>query len=181
MMMKTKIIALLFGWLLWTNPVLADICQSTAVAITDGDTITAYCQGKKVSIRLAAIDAPEKKQAYGKAAKNYLATLVQDKPLTIDIVDEDRYGRLVGNIFIDKIYINLQMVQSGYAWVYTDYQNAVAKGWLKRILSAQSDAKKHKKGLWQDEKPEAPWHYRQHSKKLGNLGTLWNKLMKLFD
>lgn len=180
-MIKSKTITLLLAWLLLANPVLADVCQSVAVAITDGDTIKAYCQGKKVSIRLAAIDAPEKKQAYGKAAKDYLAALVQDKPLTIDIVDEDHYGRLVGNIFIDKVYINLQMVQSGYAWVYTDYQDAVAKGWLENLLSAQIDAKKHKRGLWQDEKPKAPWHYRKHAKKPGRLGTLWNKLMKLFN
>lgn len=171
---------LLLWVLLSTHYVLAETCYTQVLSIKDGDTIKAYCQNQEVAIRLAAIDTPEKKQAYGKDAKNYLESLVRDKTLTIQIIDKDRYGRLVGNIFIDKMYVNAQMVKAGYAWVYDAYKKTAAKGQLNNMLLFQKQAKRSKIGLWADEKPEAPWIYRKDAKKFGKLNTLWHKIMKLF-
>lgn len=170
-----------FLWiLLLTNYVFAETCHTQALSIKDGDTIKAYCQNQEVTIRLAAIDTPEKKQTYGKEAKNYLKTLIDKKNLTIQIVDKDHYGRLVGNIFIDKIYVNAQMVKTGYAWVYSAYKKTAAKGWLNHMLFLQKQAKHSKIGLWSDEKPVAPWIYRKNAKKLSKHNALWHKFMKLF-
>lgn len=46
------------------------------VSITDGDTIKVLHDGQQVKVRLYGIDAPEKKQAFGQAAKSQLQALV---------------------------------------------------------------------------------------------------------
>ncbi len=55
----------------------ADFLTGKVVKITDGDTLyvldASYQQHK---IRLAGIDAPERKQAYGLASRKHLASIV---------------------------------------------------------------------------------------------------------
>lgn len=46
------------------------------VGIIDGDTIKVMRSGKTVKVRLAEIDCPEKKQAFGRKAKEFTADLV---------------------------------------------------------------------------------------------------------
>ena len=61
----------------------ADSLTGKVVKITDGDTFyvldTNYKQHK---IRLAGIDAPERKQAYGLASRKHLASIVAGKQVT---------------------------------------------------------------------------------------------------
>ena len=47
-------------------------------------------------IRLAGIDAPERKQAYGLASRKHLASIVAGKQVTVEYQKRDRYGRIVG-------------------------------------------------------------------------------------
>ena len=55
------------------------------VGVTDGDTITVLDDMDKgrLRIRLDKIDAPEKKQAFGAKAKQYLSTLIYGKQVKI--------------------------------------------------------------------------------------------------
>ncbi len=70
----------------------ADTLTGKVVKITDGDTIyvldAKYQQHK---IRLAGIDAPERKQAYGLASHKHLASIVADQQVTIAYHKRDRY------------------------------------------------------------------------------------------
>ena len=49
------------------------------VAISDGDTLTARCGApgayQQVKVRIAAIDAPESRQAFGQKSRQHLAQL----------------------------------------------------------------------------------------------------------
>ena len=54
------------------------------VGVLDGDTIDCYGSGKKVRVRLAEIDAPEKTQAYGQKAKQLLSSLAYGKTVTVN-------------------------------------------------------------------------------------------------
>jgi endonuclease YncB( thermonuclease family) len=68
-------------------------------------------------IRLAAIDAPEKSQAFGNKSKQALSKLCFDKQAIIKVVDTDRYGRTVGEVICAGTNVNEAMVRSGMAWV----------------------------------------------------------------
>src|SRR5574343_2080297 len=82
----------IFGVLLTSGVVSAETYLARVVGVADGDTITVldtnYAEHK---VRLAGIDAPEKKQAFGHASKEHLSNLVFNKMVTIETRQRDRY------------------------------------------------------------------------------------------
>ncbi|TCK66969.1 endonuclease YncB(thermonuclease family) [Lonepinella koalarum] len=127
------------------------------VSISDGDSITCLLSNKKqIKVRLAEIDAPEKAQAFGNRAKQTLAQLVHKTQVTLKISDYDRYGRTVATIYTPQgKNINMQMVQLGMAWAYTQYMKNP------QYLQAQRQAQAQRIGLWKDPHPIPPNKFRQ--------------------
>jgi endonuclease YncB( thermonuclease family) len=125
--------------------------------VYDGDTATVVtCDGIIHKIRLAKIDAPELKQAYGKESKWCLSEKIANKRVTVHVFNKDLYQREVGELFLDEKSINTQLVQEGCAWVYEAYNKDMS------LIDTQARAKVLKKGLWSDSQPIAPWEYRKN-------------------
>ena len=134
--------------------------------VVDGDTIK--INSKK--IRLYGIDAPEKKQKCKKTyltisfmsfTKDYmcgevstqkLIKKINKQKLNCNIIDVDRYKRLIGECFKRNINLNSWMVSNGYAVAYRKYS--------KKYVSDEINAKNNKLGIWQG-KFEMPWDYRR--------------------
>ena len=131
------------------------------VGVSDGDTITVSdnLDKGKFRIRLNKIDAPEKKQAFGNKAKQYLSSLIFGKQVSVRFKEIDRYGRISGVIYCDGAEINLVMVQNGYAWHYSYYDKTPA------YIQAEKQARADKKGLWADPNPINPYQFRKSQKK----------------
>ena len=53
--------------------------DAKVIKVSDGDTITALQNKQQVKVRLFGIDAPEKKQPYGKKSKRFLSNLITGK------------------------------------------------------------------------------------------------------
>jgi endonuclease YncB( thermonuclease family) len=72
--------------------------------------------------RLQGMDAPERDQPCGPIATAALEYMVARSAFPVE-VDEDRYGRLVGQLYHSKdgYDINASMVCAGYAWWYERY------------------------------------------------------------
>lgn len=140
--------------------VCAESFSAKVVGVSDGDTMTVLYQSQQQKIRLAMIDSPEKKQAYGTVAKKYLAHCVLGKLVVIEIQGKDRYGRAIANVSLDGRLMNLDMVSQGLAWCYRKYSNDPT------IIAAEQEAREKKRGLWQDPAPIPPWEFRktQHRK-----------------
>jgi endonuclease YncB( thermonuclease family) len=51
-------------------------------------------------IRLAGIDVPEKRQAFGNVSKQNLSRLVFKKEVTVDYDKRDCHGRIVGKVLL---------------------------------------------------------------------------------
>jgi micrococcal nuclease len=135
----------------------ADTLVGSVVGISDGDTLTLLDESKvQHKIRLAAIDAPEKAQAFGNRSKQALSDLCYDKAASIKVVDTDRYGRTVGEVTCAGTNANEAMVKSGMAWVYRKY----AKGYP-GLYKLEDEAKAAKRGLWADSNPVPPWEWRK--------------------
>lgn len=128
------------------------------ISVLDGDTIKLDTQGN-VRIRLAGIDAPEKSQPYGLESKNYLASLIGSRTVTVIISDTDRYGRYIGTIIYDGMDINAEMLRAGYAWHYKHYSRSP------EYASLEKAAREQRLGLWADDNPTAPWKYRAAQRK----------------
>lgn len=134
------------------------ILQGKVIRVLDGDTIDVLQDKTPVRIRLANIDAPEKKQAYGRWSANQLKGLVAAQPVTVTYTQTDRYGRIIGRVFTTNgTEASRFMVQSGAAWVYERYNADRA------LPELQREAKTHKRGLWADSNPVPPWKWR-HSR-----------------
>ena len=125
------------------------------IRVIDGDTIRAEAKGKEIKIRLVEIDAPEMDQPFGARSKNFLNRLLYEKNVTLIAQGEDRYGRVLGNIFSDELNVNMLLVKFGFAWVYDRYAENSS------LYKHQDQAKLDKLGLWRQKEPIAPWVWRQ--------------------
>lgn len=126
------------------------------VSISDGDTLTVLESGnKQVKIRLAYVDAPEKRQNYGARARESLASLCYGKDASYRVVDVDRYGRSVALVTCGGVQVNQAQVERGYAWAYRRYNPDPA---IDRLEQA---ARAAKNGLWADAAPVPPWEFRR--------------------
>jgi len=118
--------------------------------VIDGDTIEIE-GGKKV--RYIGIDTPETVdprkpvQCFGVEASNRNKQLVEGKKVRLekDVSEIDKYGRLLRYVYVDGVFVNLVLVQEGFAYSYTyppdiKYQN--------QFTEAQRLAREQKKGLW---------------------------------
>ncbi|MDH4602488.1 MULTISPECIES: thermonuclease family protein [Pseudomonas syringae group] len=137
--------------------------------IADGDTIYVRQADARATlrVRLAMIDAPEKKQLYGMEAKATLTQLLRGAgELHLDVHGEDRYGRLIAIVKDDRgRNINAEMVSQGGAWVYEQFAAQPEYSNLyPQMVEAERNARDHGFGLWADPLPEAPWDFR-HGKK----------------
>ncbi|WP_270981105.1 thermonuclease family protein [Campylobacter helveticus] len=129
--------------------------------VIDGDTIELLVkqdnikQSPKIKVRLFGIDAPEKKQAFGKEAKEYLSSLILDKEVILIINDKDKYQRFIGTILLNEKDINKEMVKNGYAWAYESYST--------KYLAQQADAQMFKLGLWKSGRAIKPSEFRHRN------------------
>lgn len=130
--------------------------QGKAVRVLDGDTIEVLADGNRnVRIRLANIDAPEKKQPFGQKSKEHLIDLVAGKNVEIVDLGGDQYGRRIGRVLVDGQEANVEQVRSGLAWVYSRYNHDG------QLPTLENTARSQRIGLWVDPNPQAPWEFRQ--------------------
>lgn len=78
------------------TPAYAADFTGQVVSVKDGDTIEVLHTKKAERIRLAGIDCPEKKQAFGQRAKQATSSLGFGQNVTIQRTGKDRYGRTLG-------------------------------------------------------------------------------------
>ena len=125
------------------------------INVIDGDTIHAQHNGDKIKIRLVEIDAPEMDQPFGAQSKNFLNRLLYKKNVTLISQGEDRYGRILGEIYVDGQSANRSMIRSGFAWVYDRHVEDLS------LYEYQDQAKAKNLGLWRGDDPIAPWVWRK--------------------
>jgi len=127
--------------------------------ISDGDSM----RSGKLRIRLFGIDAPEKKQKCnnvdgrqwdcGIAAQKALKQLVESVPkISCDLMDVDRYSRLVMRCFAGKTDVAAALVRKGLALAYRQYSMLYSKD--------ENAAKVTKAGVWGGPFKK-PWIWRR--------------------
>ncbi len=126
------------------------------VKVADADTITVLDASKtQHKIRFEGIDAPERGQAYGSKATEALKAALGDGNVTVSVKETDRYGRLVGTVYVGEVSINHWLVANGWAWHYKAYSKD------EKLAELEKAAREAKAGLWADSSPPmAPWDYR---------------------
>ncbi|GIV20060.1 MAG: hypothetical protein KatS3mg023_1811 [Armatimonadota bacterium] len=125
----------------------------TVVGVHDGDTVTVLTKDRQqFKIRLYGIDAPETRQPFGNRAKRYLSDLIFNKHVRVSVKGKDRYGRVLGVLFLNGKDINAVIVRDGYAWAYVRYS--------RQYVLQEKQARSAKRGLWSQHNPVPPWEWR---------------------
>jgi micrococcal nuclease len=149
------------------------ILQGTVVRVSDGDTMDVRVgDGSLVRVRLYGVDAPELSQTFGGEARRYAAATVLKRNVQVHQKNIDKYGRLVGQIFVDGRDLGLELLQAGMVWWYRQYCDDPRYG------QAQDSAQQQRRGLWgaPGGDPQAPWEYRRaHPRRTKNSSPAYQQ------
>jgi len=131
--------------------------KAKVVGIKDGDTIVVLDSlNNQTTLRLAEVDCPEKKQAFGSRAKQFTSDEVYLKTITYTVYDTDRYGRTIAQVYYDKgKYLSAEIIKAGMGWHYKKYSKSI------QLAKQEEEAKANKLGLWIDPNPVYPSDFRK--------------------
>lgn len=135
--------------------------------VLDGDTLAF---GKQ-RVRLDGIDAPESSQSCyrernsagsawscGAAATEALRSYISNRPVSCEVLDTDRYGRLIARCSVlhdgQSVDLGGAMVWNGWALAYTQYSRAYVR--------EQREAEAAGRGIWTSHW-QSPDEYRRQA------------------
>jgi len=143
----------------------AEVLTGRVIKIADGDTITILDgDNHQYRVRVAGIDAPERKQPYYEASKQNLARLAFGRTATVEWRKHDKYRRIVGNVRVAGEDVGLAQVRAGLAWWYRDFARDQTPQDRKLYEAAELDARGSRLGLWRDPAPLEPKRARHPDK-----------------
>jgi endonuclease YncB( thermonuclease family) len=127
------------------------------IGISDGDSLNVRCAHaeQRQQVRVHAIDAPERYQPYGDAARSSLSSLCLNAHARIQHLETDGYGRSIARVECRGEDVARHQVAAGMAWVYRHYVSS-----RHDLVALQAQARSARRGLWADAQPVAPWTWR---------------------
>jgi len=158
---STLALSILFVFILYSySSAIAQTITGTVSSISDGDTIKVRTTNGTITVRAVCVDSPESDQPGGKEATARLRQLLPiGQSVTLNVVDTDRYGRSVAEIYKGNNLVNLWMVQEGRAVVYPKYLHNCPSN-APRLQQAESQARQKRLGIWGQAQPIMPWDWR---------------------
>jgi micrococcal nuclease len=127
----------------------------TVMAVIDGDTFV-LSSGK--TVRIAMIDTPEEGQPFCDSATAVLAALILGRAVRLSPIgkNEDRYGRLLAEVFVDTLNVGASLMRAGLAGLYLYSDNVRLKP---KYLPLQIQAINKASGIWSLPEPEPEDYY----------------------
>ena len=124
-----------------------DVQTGRVLAVQDGDSIRVEIDGQEERVRLIGINAPEQSECYGDEARTLLTDLVANRQVMIssDVDAYDQYGRILGYVWIDDLFINSELVLRGAALARAYEPNTTLQSFLDE---AERIAQDHGSGMW---------------------------------
>ena len=114
-----------------TTPFVAPITGGQVIKVYDGDTITIASKLPydsspvyRFSVRLNGIDTPEIKgknndeKISAHKAQDALSKLILNKYVELKNIDNEKYGRILADVYLGNLHINKWMLDNKYAVPY---------------------------------------------------------------
>jgi endonuclease YncB( thermonuclease family) len=127
--------------------------------IVDGDSLVLDVRGSQYRIDLWGIDAPERKQPWGKAAADRLNRTLTGRFVNVRVDGGGDDGRIVGRVMLRGRDIGLDLLHDGLAWSAIPGDGTPQQAAHPYNL-AQRQASIARRGLWSDDHPVPPWEWR---------------------
>lgn len=137
-----------------------------------------------ISVRLAAVDAPESAQRYGKLAREWLKKFALGRRVSIRMHSVDRYNRVIATVHakhanpilrafgLGRKNLSLELTRAGYATLYEGAGAQYGGERMKRLYMAVEAAARRKRiGMWADKKYVSPMDFKKAIRD-GNLSAL---------
>jgi len=115
------------------------ITSGHVIKVYDGDTITIASKMPyensplfRFNVRLNGIDTPEIKsknkneKALAILARDSLSQLIMNKNVTLNNVKNEKYGRILADVYVDDLHINKWMIDKQFA---VEYDGKTKKIW----------------------------------------------------
>jgi micrococcal nuclease len=131
-------------------PLDSERVEAEVVEIIDGDTIRVRIDGVTYSLRYIGMDTPENtnpSQYFSAETTEKNRQLVGGKTVLLikDVSDTDRYGRLLRYVVSDGIFVNYDMVSTGYA-IAAEYPPDISCA--DTFSEAEAKARQGRIGIW---------------------------------
>lgn len=120
------------------------ITSGFVIKVYDGDTITiaARLPGTqepiyRFSVRLSGIDTPEIKsvreaeKSAAHRAQEALSQLILHKEVTLKNKQNEKYGRILADVYLNDLHLNKWMLDQHYAVPYDGKTKVVVEDWQK--------------------------------------------------
>lgn len=170
----------LLAWRVWSpdasSPAVADtagpnypgdadlVLPGRVVRVIDGDTAVVELDSGEIKVRFHGVDAPEKKQPFGREATAFMRDLIGGQDVELVPVEQDAYDRLVAVVLVDGESANEALLREGYGWAYRDYLGQLPED--ATYCRLEADARSARLGLWSQptQRWVPPWIYRKRAK-----------------
>lgn len=128
------------------------ITGGRVIKVYDGDTITIASKLPydssplyRFPVRLNGIDAPEIKgpgvsdeeKEAAKNARDFVSNLVLKKFVKLTNVQNEKYGRVLADVYIDDIHLNDLLIRERYAVKYDGGTKIKPSSWMKYRLTGE--------------------------------------------
>ena len=120
----------------------------TVTRIIDGDNVEL---NTGESVRLYGVNCPEKNKPLSEESIDLTTKLALNQEIRIEHqpnYNKDRWGRILGYVFIGDTHLNEELVKSGLCEVVI-YEKRAKLIYQDELLQAQNQAKQEKLGKWQ--------------------------------
>jgi len=124
-------------------PFVPPISSGYVIKVYDGDTITIasklpYNESSlyRFPVRLNGIDAPEIKgktddeKISAQAAKQALENLILHKTVVLKNIQQEKYGRILADVYLEQLNLNKWMLDNKYAVPYDGGTKKSPDSWL---------------------------------------------------
>lgn len=142
-----------------------DTFEATVESVITGDTLNVrLANGRKITVGLAAVDAPEMNQPWGMQSRQFARQFIGEQCLGI-VLKVDEAVRVVSKLSIPryKTTLNRMVIEEGQGWYLEDHLKS------KTLKRAQAEAEKLNRGIWAGSPPIPPWKWRDGIRSLGQL------------
>lgn len=135
------------------------VFEAQVMEVIDGATIALkMANNSRIVICISRLETPEPGQPKADVAEQHLKDLLIQKNVRVSVFGftEDE-NCIAGDVYLNNININLQMIRDGVAWANKSYY--YPEGYY-TYEAAQQAARNEKRGIWEDLSPTPPWEYR---------------------
>ena len=119
------------------------ITSGHVIKVYDGDTITIASKMPyensplfRFNVRLNGIDTPEIKsknkneKALAILARDSLSQLIMNKKVALQNVKNEKYGRILADVYLDDLHVNKWMIEKQFA---VEYDGKTKKIWGEQV------------------------------------------------